>query len=123
MSDSPHDPPKIAKSPGLPPVVERLEKGQKTPICVIVVGMAGAGKSSLMAQMQYHAANKSKEAENKQKGQEIDQQDAATAETAAENETPETLPTYCINLDPATHHLSYSAAIDIRDTINYKEGK
>jgi ribose 1,5-bisphosphokinase PhnN len=124
MSASPQEPSKMAKSPGLPPVVERLEKGQKTPICVIVVGMAGAGKSSLMAQMQYHAANKSKEEmEKKQKMQEKDQHDEANnVEAAADNETVETLPTYCINLDPATHHLSYGAAIDIRDTINYKEG-
>ena len=123
MSASPQAPSQVEKKPGLPPVVERLEKGQRTPICVIVVGMAGAGKSSLMAQMQYHAANKAKEVKDKQKIQEKDQPNDPNGETEEDNETSGTLPTYCINLDPATHHLSYGAAIDIRDTINYKEGK
>ena len=100
-------------SPGLPPVVARLENGQKTPICVIVVGMAGSGKSSLMAQMQHHA-NMKKQASSKKKGTE-------ESDEAAENDNQVSLPTYCINLDPATHHLVYEAAIDIRDTINYKE--
>ncbi|CAB9507862.1 loop GTPase 1 [Seminavis robusta] len=122
----------MSTSPGLPPIVERLEKGQKTPICVIVVGMAGSGKSSLMAQMQYHAANKAKpttttkqdkaDGEGEPKADEdgetaIDQQQQQQENVAAAS----TVPTYCINLDPATHHLAYGAAIDIRDTINYKE--
>jgi GTPase SAR1 family protein len=100
--------------PRLPPIVERLEKGQKTPICVIMVGMAGSGKTSLMSQMQQHAAA----------AQEANKE-AARKDEAKEQETSNdevNIPsTYCINLDPATHHLSYDASIDIRDTINYKE--
>ena len=30
-------------------------------------------------------------------------------------------PCYVINLDPATSHIPFTANIDIRDTINYKE--
>lgn len=105
-------------SPGLPPVVARLEEGQKTPICVLVVGMAGSGKSSLMAQMQHHA-NMKKHASSTSK--EENTKDGETNETNNDDTDAKTLPTYCINLDPATHHLAYEAAIDIRDTINYKE--
>jgi GPN-loop GTPase len=37
--------------PKLPPVVQRIEQNEKMPICLIVVGMAGSGKSSLMQQL------------------------------------------------------------------------
>lgn len=104
------------EAPGLPPVVARIEEGQKTPICVIVVGMAGSGKSSLMGQMQHHQ-NTKRQQENSSKKPSAEEEDEAVPRT----ETTGNLPTYCINLDPATHHLAYDAAIDIRDTINYKE--
>ena len=140
---SPQEAPSI-KGPGLPPIVERLEKGQTTPVCVIVVGMAGSGKSSLMAQMQHHAnSRKSQTTEDSKpaatttreqqetnnqeaKGEGDDEKDNTTRneelaeETSAENEN-ETPAAYCINLDPATTHLTFDASIDIRDTINYKE--
>jgi GTPase SAR1 family protein len=35
----------------LPPIVGRLERGEKTPICVIMVGMAGSGKTTLLTQL------------------------------------------------------------------------
>ena len=94
-------------SPGLPPVVARLEKGQKTPICVLVVGMAGSGKSSLMAQMQYHANNKKQALTKKSEAEERGDDKEANNDSV-------TLPTYCINLDPATHHLVYEAAIGLQ---------
>lgn len=36
----------------LPPIVQRLQQGQKTPICLIMVGMAGSGKTSLVSCLQ-----------------------------------------------------------------------
>lgn len=75
----------------LPPVVERLQTQEKNPICIICVGMAGSGKTSLVNRIQ--------------ESLEEDQNRSA----------------YCVNLDPATLSLPYEASIDIRDTINYKE--
>ena len=135
---APQEAPSI-KGPGLPPIVQRLEKGQKTPVCVIVVGMAGSGKSSLMAQMQHHlnsgsrrkttttssSAEDSKPAAKEESSPKEEEKDTAvvtatnTSESEDDAEGPDTA--YCINLDPATHHLSFDASIDIRDTINYKE--
>jgi len=135
----PQEAPSIS-SPGLPPVVERLEKKQKMPICVIVVGMAGSGKSSLLSQMQHHAnttmltaltsttsihdndSSKDKEGNPGEKENDTTSKSENAASSSTTPTTPNTtLPTYCVNLDPATHHLAYDASIDIRDTINYKE--
>lgn len=80
----------------LPPVVERLNTQEKNPICIIVAGMAGSGKTSLVNRMQ--------------ESLEESEDDQATMQSA-----------YCVNLDPATLSLPYEASIDIRDTINYKE--
>lgn len=131
---APQEAPSI-KGPGLPPIVERLEKGQKTPVCVIVVGMAGSGKSSLMAQMQYSLNSGSRRnnksttttQEDSKPAAKEEETDAAATTTASTSESeedaegPDANTAYCINLDPATHHLSFDASIDIRDTINYKE--
>jgi len=96
----------------LPPVVRRLQAGEKTPICIICVGMAGSGKTSLVSRLQASLDEEriarvaqppsSKEGEN-----DVDQ--------------PVSVSSYCVNLDPATLHLPYEVSIDIRDTINYKE--
>ncbi|XP_023023441.1 GPN-loop GTPase 1 [Leptinotarsa decemlineata] len=58
----------------------------KKPICLIVLGMAGSGKTSLVSRLA-----KSQKTSN------------------------------VINLDPACINLPFSANIDIRDTVNYKE--
>lgn len=81
----------------LPPVVERLKTNEKNPICIIVVGMAGSGKTSLVNRIQ------------------------ESLEENAEDEAASSQAAYCVNLDPATLSLPYEASIDIRDTINYKE--
>ena len=96
----------------LPPVVERIEKQTEetpAPICVLVVGMAGSGKTTLMAQLQQSTM--------------IEQEDNGEdeGETAAEaTSDPSKMPAYCINLDPATLDVPYSPSIDIRDTVDYK---
>jgi len=81
-----------------PPVVARIEKGEKMPFTVIMVGMAGSGKTSLMAQLQ--ASLEEAEEGSKEKHQQH---------------------AYCVNLDPATLNVPYDVSIDIRDTVNYKQ--
>ncbi|ESN91802.1 hypothetical protein HELRODRAFT_69993 [Helobdella robusta] len=60
------------------------------PTCVIVLGMAGSGKTTFISKLVQHMR--------------------------ASN-----IPPYAINLDPAVYEIPYSANIDIRDTVNYKE--
>eukprot|EP01016_Furgasonia_blochmanni_P026759 TRINITY_DN2833_c0_g1_i2.p1 TRINITY_DN2833_c0_g1~~TRINITY_DN2833_c0_g1_i2.p1 ORF type:complete len:423 (-),score=66.94 TRINITY_DN2833_c0_g1_i2:252-1520(-) len=60
--------------------------------CLIVVGMAGSGKTTFISQF------------NKQRNKSM------------EAPTP-----YNVNLDPAVAHLPYFANLDIRQTLNYKE--
>lgn len=70
---------------------------KKKPVAVIVIGMAGSGKTTLMQCIGQHFDNLSEE-----------ERDSA----------------YFINLDPAVSNsegLPYFANIDIRDTIKYKE--
>ncbi|KAI2488776.1 Conserved hypothetical ATP binding protein [Fragilaria crotonensis] len=88
---------KHAEAEGPPiPVIQRLKDGVPTPTCVIVVGMAGSGKSTLMAQLQRSLDN-----------------DNGTVEPARKG--------YCLNLDPATLAVPFGASIDIRDTVDYKQ--
>ena len=113
---------KYAESEGPPagtiPVIQRLRDGIKTPTCVIVVGMAGSGKSTLMAQLQRsleeHGNNDTTETET------TTDADTTTVEKEKEPST-KTRKGYCLNLDPATLTVPFGAAIDIRDTVDYKQ--
>ncbi|CAK9212354.1 unnamed protein product [Sphagnum jensenii] len=71
-------------SSGRPTVIAR-----KKPIVVIVIGMAGSGKTTLMHRLVAHVQTARKRG-------------------------------YVLNLDPAVTSLPYTANIDIRDTVNYK---
>ncbi|KRZ93256.1 Protein CLEC16A [Trichinella sp. T8] len=60
------------------------------PTCMIVLGMAGSGKSTLVQRIcAYLSATKTS--------------------------------LYPVNLDPAVHYVSYPTAVDIRESVNYKE--
>ena len=78
-----------------------LERQDNSPVTVIVVGMAGSGKTTLM-QALYDSSTRVNTLDE-------------TGKTAM------TCENYFINLDPATQHVPYGASIDIRDTIDYKE--
>ena len=80
------------------PVLQRLEDGIKTPTCVIVVGMAGSGKTTLMTQLQ---------------------RSLETGDGTGESATLKK--GYYLNLDPATLAVPFGASIDIRDTVDYKQ--
>ncbi|KAF8569048.1 hypothetical protein P879_01522 [Paragonimus westermani] len=60
------------------------------PVCVIVLGMAGSGKTTFVHRLVTYLSSIKE-------------------------------PVYTINLDPAVHHVPYSANIDIRDTVKFKE--
>ncbi|CAJ1962985.1 unnamed protein product [Cylindrotheca closterium] len=115
----------------LPPVVERIAKQTEdnpTPICVLVVGMAGSGKTTLMSALQESTYPYEDEEEEQGEGEQEQAQeeeggggDKKPAAKEPSSSDPNTMPAYCINLDPATLEVPYNASIDIRDTVKYKE--
>ncbi|RHY68093.1 hypothetical protein DYB30_005476, partial [Aphanomyces astaci] len=62
------------------------------PTTLLVIGMAGSGKTTFMHRLAAHAAEKQKESRQ-----------------------------YVVNLDPAVKTIPYGAHIDIRDTVDYKQ--
>lgn len=69
----------------------------RRPTVVLVIGMAGAGKTSLMGQIEDTLKKR--------------RQSSASSLSSS---------SYLINLDPAVLNLSYEPNVDIRDTVNYK---
>jgi len=90
-----------------------------SPVCVIVVGMAGSGKTTLTAALQRSLAPPPPpERGGEDNGEEgsVDVKDVDVDETGGAQQVG-----YCLNLDPATKLVPFGASIDIRDTVNYKE--
>lgn len=79
---------------------------------VIVIGMAGSGKSTFVARLASHLAKKTAAAHGEQQAKE-NEGDAAGA-----GDMKPTRP-YLINIDPAVAGLGYSPNVDIRDTVDY----
>jgi GPN-loop GTPase len=132
----------------LPPVVQRIQQQTKehpAPICVLICGMAGSGKTTLISQLQQstfpdnddvddHDDDHDDNGKNSNDGDDIEDAEEArrtaqidhdhdeknTTATTASSSTP-IRPAYCINLDPATLDVPYSPSIDIRDTVDYKQ--
>ena len=110
----------------------QADRLDKSPTCVIVVGMAGSGKTTLMAQLQRSLADGSEDALASEEdgaggsgGGEIESAEA-TASSPADDGTSQATrrktPTgYLLNLDPATKVIPYGASIDIRDTVDYHQ--
>jgi len=73
------------------------EEATKKPTCVIVLGMAGSGKTTFVQRLVSHLHTKK-------------------IKDPEKNKAP-----YVVNLDPACHEVPYPANVDIRDTVNYKE--
>jgi len=69
----------------------------KKPTVVLVLGMAGSGKTTFVQRLTAHLSS-----------------------TGGDSKTTTKLP-YVINLDPAVSEVPYPCNIDIQDTINYKE--
>jgi GTPase SAR1 family protein len=106
------------------PVLERLalrKQGEAlSPVCVIVVGMAGSGKTTLMAQLQrsLEAVSTSK-AHEQHEDEDMSSDKKPAAKEQASSKKQKT--GYCVNLDPATLLVPFGASIDIRDTVDYKQ--
>ena len=73
------------------------KEATKKPTCVIVLGMAGSGKTTFVQRLVSHLHTKK-------------------IKDPEKNKAP-----YVVNLDPACHEVPYPANVDIRDTVNYKE--
>ena len=70
---------------------------QKPPVAIIVVGMAGSGKTTFMQRLNAHL------------------------HTNHQRNPTTTAPPYLVNLDPAVRSVPFESNIDIRDSVNYKE--
>lgn len=116
-------------------VVEKQQKQQKEPIAVIVVGMAGSGKTTLMAQLTNSLNNNTTKNDGIGTSKKSDDDDVngngngnsssviivdgKTDSSTAATSTAAASRGYSINLDPASKYIPYNSSIDIRDTINY----
>ena len=67
-------------------------KKDKSPVTIITIGMAGAGKTTFVQRINAYLHSLSPPS-----------------------------PPYILNLDPAVTRIPYEANIDIRDTVNYQE--
>lgn len=92
---------------------------------VIVIGMAGSGKSTFVARLAAHLARKAAaDARAASSADALAHEGAAADSPAADSpaapaaRTPATRP-YLINIDPAVAGLGYSPNVDIRDTVDY----
>jgi GTPase SAR1 family protein len=110
-----------------------------SPVCVLVVGMAGSGKTTLMAALQRSLTVSGSDntnnddnsngngdgAKTEEGNEDENEQSTATIEKINKNDessTDRAAPVgYCLNLDPATKLVPFGASIDIRDTVDYKE--
>lgn len=79
------------------PVAPTESSNSNRPACCLVVGMAGAGKTTLMQRLNHYA---------------LEQEQAAGSSVD---------PTYYVNMDPAVTQVPFAAGIDIRDTVDYKQ--
>jgi GTPase SAR1 family protein len=100
--------------PVLQRLADRTDGEPLSPVCVIVVGMAGSGKTTLMAQLQRSLQQQSPTTTTRTTAQGDDEKQTANSET-------NTKTGYCVNLDPATLLVPFGASIDIRDTVDYKQ--
>jgi GTPase SAR1 family protein len=122
-----------------PPVIKRIEEQTEespAPVCVLIVGMAGSGKTTLMKQLQESTMNDNDDDEEVEKEEEkVEGDNSANKDDDDDDDNnnddddnkkssqnkKKNMPAYCINLDPACLDVPYSPSIDIRDTVDYKQ--
>lgn len=84
---------------------------------IIVIGMAGSGKSTFTASLHDHLHEKSKEQQDEQEPSNAGS--SSSNATAASTSAAQTTAPYMVNLDPAVGTLGYEPNVDIRDTVDY----
>ena len=98
-----------------------------SPVCVLVVGMAGSGKTTLMSALQRSLAVPDEDEDEDEDGDNKQETDGGGADADATGKSEDSVESngqpvgYCVNLDPATKLVPFGASIDIRDTVDYKE--
>ncbi|WFD20975.1 hypothetical protein MCAP1_003230 [Malassezia caprae] len=93
----------MASEAGSAPVLPPVPRGT----AVIVIGMAGSGKSTFVSKLASHLGQRAQAAAA----------EALASETAVPAEAPAR--PYLINIDPAVATLGYAPNVDIRDTVDY----
>ena len=127
-----------------PPVIKRIEdqtEESPAPVCVLIVGMAGSGKTTLMKQLQESTMHDDDDDEEEVENEKVDGDNTVNKDDDDNNNNDDdddddnkesssqdsmkkkkkNMPAYCINLDPACLDVPYSPSIDIRDTVDYKQ--
>jgi hypothetical protein len=109
---------------------------KSAPVCVIVVGMAGSGKTTFLQRLTSHVYAKQMEERAKvldaflSQGEGADESAPSGSDgptvpevegEAKEKELPQKREFYVVNLDPAVMHVPFPTNIDIRDNVNYKD--
>eukprot|EP00055_Hartaetosiga_balthica_P011385 m.51615 g.51615 ORF g.51615 m.51615 type:complete len:422 (-) comp7572_c0_seq2:957-2222(-) len=107
--------------------------------CILCIGMAGSGKSSLVQRINSYlhqrklasSKEEGKTGEKEEDGEKVGEKEDTSSEKdeedskaddkegASEEDSFDT-PCYLINLDPAVYQLPFEANIDIRETVDYK---
>jgi len=93
-----------------------IDYGDGCPICVIVIGMAGSGKTTLVTALQNSLRSPDEDEDDDEDEDEDEDEDD---DNDNENDTQPL--GYCVNLDPAARSVPFGASIDIRDTVDYKQ--
>ena len=100
---------------------------KRMPIACLVVGMAGVGKTTLMQRLNHYTIDKQREAHQRDTANVVERSSGGddvantTTTTSSSSNNPRTTPCYYVNMDPAVRHVPFSASIDIRDTVDYKQ--
>uniref|UniRef100_A0A670I7V1 GPN-loop GTPase 1 n=1 Tax=Podarcis muralis TaxID=64176 RepID=A0A670I7V1_PODMU len=90
------------------------------PVCVLVLGMAGSGKTALV-QVSGAAGSEGGRGPGGGAPLGLDGASLPPPQRLTAHLHSRGCPPYVINLDPAVHELPFPANIDIRDTVKYKE--
>lgn len=109
LKDAAPAPASAATHIGLLPEVPRASS-------IIVIGMAGSGKSTFTASLHDHLHEKAKEQQDEQEQR---RRSSASSSAATASAPSQTTAPYMVNLDPAVGTLGYEPNVDIRDTVDY----
>ncbi|KAK0545487.1 hypothetical protein OC846_005652 [Tilletia horrida] len=114
-SDANNRAPSRSRAKGVLPPIPRATS-------IIIIGMAGSGKSTFAAKLANHVGPSAVAAAARQTaaGAAGESKGKGRAESMEQDEEQQQRPRpYCVNLDPAVAGLGYEPNVDIRDTVDY----